>query len=767
MADNGAALSSSSSSSSLSEGMYDVFLSFRGEDTRYISSDSLYRKLAENGNLKVFRDCPGLKLSDPIKSTLVEAIKGSRMFIVMMSSNYVSSSWCLVELVEILKYSNNGRNRAVFPVFYHVEPSEVRYQNSVKSKEAMRKHEERYGKDTVAAWESALSTICGLCGQHIVKNKGYETEVIDKIAEQVLAKNREIKQLLNRFDSQFEAVESLLDLKSRNTLRMVGIYEEDAEIDKTTFTLELYYKIKHEFKEASFLLGVSKTLEESADGLKNLQKAILSDMGVEVSTVDCTSTGSSEIKRRLRHKRVLLVLNDVDSKMHLELLARSGDLFGPGSRIIITTEDKDLLDNYPVIDGVETKTYCIRECDEFEGNKSSNHIVKEEYVVGLKKDFNDVIKQLMEEDSRDGNIVSIVGMGGIGKTTLARKIYNSDEVKKLFACRAWATISKDCREKEVFKSLLNCLKSSTSKHEDSSSEEELMQKVRKCLTGKKYLIVLDDIWDTKAWATLKGCFPENNDGGMILITTRNDQVAYFLRSKKPHHKLSFMDKEESWKLFCNEVFCREKCPPKLERIGRSIANTCSGLPLAIKITAGFVAKTKRSGDEWKRIKKLLPHLRIVEDKECKKMKERLMLSYDDLPENIKPCFLYLGVFPEDDQICARDLIRLWITEGLIEEPIQSGRSKATPAELEDIGEQHLKELVDRNLVQVSQRRSDDKGVKTCQIHDLIRELCISESKNPDNNNNNARRLSFPKDIGSYAWVVTSYSKRLPSYCAIF
>ncbi|XP_016192767.1 toll/interleukin-1 receptor-like protein [Arachis ipaensis] len=169
MADNGAAASSSSSSSS---GMYDVFLSFRGEDTRYISSDSLYRKLAENGNLKVFRDCPDLKLSDPIKSTLVEAIKRSRMFIVMMSPNYVSSSWCLVELVEILKYSNNGRNRPVFPVFYHVEPSEVRYQNSIKSKEAMRKHEDTYGKETVAAWESALSTICGLCGQHIVENKG-------------------------------------------------------------------------------------------------------------------------------------------------------------------------------------------------------------------------------------------------------------------------------------------------------------------------------------------------------------------------------------------------------------------------------------------------------------------------------------------------------------------------------------------------------------------------------------------------------------------
>ncbi|MED6201808.1 hypothetical protein PIB30_098818 [Stylosanthes scabra] len=338
-------------------------------------------------------------------------------------------------------------------------------------------------------------------------------------------------------------------------------------------------------------------------------------------------------------------------------------------------------------------------------------------------------------------------MGGLGKTTLAQKVYNSDEVKKLFPCRAWATVSKEYNAKEVFKSLLKCLKPSTS--EDSSSEEELKQKVRKCLQEKKYLVVLDDVWDAKAWGSIKNCFPENNNGGMILLTTRNDQVAYVSESKEPHHHLSFMDKEESWELFRNDVFCRKSCPPELEHIGRSIVESCKGLPLAIKTTAGIVAKRERSEDAWEEIKNLLPYWGVAEEDSSVVMMEILKFSYDDLPNKMKPCFLYLGVFPEDREIWVRDIIRLWIAEGFIE-VIQSGRSKAVP-EPEDIGEQYLKELVDRNLVQVAKRRIDGKGVKRCRIHDLLRELCISESNKPDNN---THKLSFLSNLGSYACLVT-------------
>ncbi|MED6111913.1 hypothetical protein PIB30_056690 [Stylosanthes scabra] len=247
---------------------------------------------------------------------------------------------------------------------------------------------------------------------------------------------------------------------------------------------------------------------------------------------------------------------------------------------------------------------------------------------------------------------------------------------------------------------------------------------------------------------------------MILVTTRDDRVANVLSSKNPHLTVSLMNEEESWELFRNQVFYSTMCPLELEGIGRSIAESCNGLPLLIKTTAGIVAKRERSVEAWEEIKKLLPYWSIAEDDDGKKMMEMLKLSYDDLSEKMKPCFLYLAVFPQYDDIRVRDLIELWIAEGFIE-PIQTGRSNAL--EPEDIGEEYLKELVDRNLVQVVSRRSDGKGVKTCQIHNLIRDLCISVSNNPDNNSN-ARKLSFPRDDGAHVCSVTSNQSRT---CSLF
>ncbi|XLR21314.1 hypothetical protein HN51_068079 [Arachis hypogaea] len=271
----------------------------------------------------------------------------------------------------------------------------------------------------------------------------YETQVIGEIAEQVFAKHRKIKQLLDKFDSEFEAVEPLLNLESCDTVRMVGIYE-DPKIGKsyiTTFAFELYYKIKYKFRAASFLVDVSKQLRKNtANGLENLHKELLSDMGVETM-------------QELQHKRVLLVLEGVNSDKHLEFLVGMGigDWFGLGSRIIITTENKDLFQNYPVMDGVELKIHCFRE-GEFSG---SNRNVKERNVV---KDFIDLINQLREENSMRNNVVSIVS--------------------EIFTSRALATVSKDYREKDVFSSLHRSLMPSTAIPEN---EEALQGNVRRAL----------------------------------------------------------------------------------------------------------------------------------------------------------------------------------------------------------------------------------------------------------------------------------------------
>ncbi|KAL2959471.1 hypothetical protein AAZX31_18G268500 [Glycine max] len=188
----------------------------------------------------------------------------------------------------------------------------------------------------------------------------------------------------------------------------------------------------------------------------------------------------------------------------------------------------------------------------------------------------------------------------------------------------------------------------------------------------------------------------------------------------PPYFLPFLTEEESWELLSNKVFRGEDCPSDLEPMGKLIAESCNGLPLAIIVMAGILAN-KKSLRDWSRIK---DHVNWHLGRDTT-LKDILKLSYDTLPARLKPCFLYFGMYPEDYKIPVKQLIQLWISEGLLTQET-CGSSTNIP-EPEYIAEEYLDELVDRSLIQVVSRTSDG-GVKTCRIHDLLRDLCISESK---------------------------------------
>ncbi|KAD7117466.1 hypothetical protein E3N88_04734 [Mikania micrantha] len=339
--------------------------------------------------------------------------------------------------------------------------------------------------------------------------------------------------------------------------------------------------------------------------------------------------------------------------------------------------------------------------------------VLEQTVVGLIRDAK-LIRDKLVEDQKQLDVVSIVGMGGLGKTTLATKVFNDPFVVYHFHIRAWVTISQTYETHDL---LIQLLASVCPGFDPvNTSALRLREKLHKSLIGKRYLIVVDDIWSIKAWDNLKLFFPNNNKGSRVLLTSRLNEVALHAKSHGFVHQLELLTDEESCELLCKKVLHRDDFPISLIGPGKEIAKKCRGLPLAVVTIAGVLAKEAMSTYSWQRIAECVSSY-IMSDQTGNV--DILALSYDHLPLHLKNCFLYFGGFPEDHKFQAQNLIWLWMAEGFIEE---DGKRS-----LEENGEDYLMELVDRNLVTVVDRKFN-RAIKTCSVHDLLRELCLQRAQ---------------------------------------
>ncbi|XP_057770828.1 putative late blight resistance protein homolog R1A-10 isoform X2 [Salvia miltiorrhiza] len=338
---------------------------------------------------------------------------------------------------------------------------------------------------------------------------------------------------------------------------------------------------------------------------------------------------------------------------------------------------------------------------------------KKSRMVGV-DDVLYALKDKLTSHSKDLQIIPIAGMGGLGKTTLALNLYQDRLITHHFNICVWATISQEYTIRGILAQLLRQLIDEESGHDLSVSV--LGNKLYQHLYSRRFLIVLDDMWSINAWDGVRNYFPDNKNGSRIVVTTRLSNLAVKLTNS---HSLGLklLNEADSWELLSKTVFGEDVCPPELEEIGKKIAKGCKGLPLSIVVVGGFLAKSKHTREFWEYIDENLNSIVNLEDNErCLKI---LHMSYKQLPVYLKPCFLYMGVFLEDEEIRTSRLIKLWIAEGLLK-PI-SGKS------LEEIAKDNLEDLTGRNLV-LSHELGSTGNIKKCKIHDLLRDLCLREAE---------------------------------------
>uniref|UniRef100_J3MUV3 Uncharacterized protein n=1 Tax=Oryza brachyantha TaxID=4533 RepID=J3MUV3_ORYBR len=334
-------------------------------------------------------------------------------------------------------------------------------------------------------------------------------------------------------------------------------------------------------------------------------------------------------------------------------------------------------------------------------------------LIGRVDEKNDITNLVSKKDIKGRHVISVWGMGGVGKTTLVREVYQSPELSGMFDKRAWVTIMRP----------FNCshhLKSLAVQFGDGNKADNLTV----LLQGKKYLIVLDDVWFISEWNEIVPHLPETA-GSCVIVTTRQQSIAKHCSNKESDdiHILRMLESNHARELFTRKVFKEDNWEEKYpELVGQvePIIKKCNGLPLAIVTIGGFLANQPKSVLTWR---KLNEHIsaELEMNPELDTIRTVLLKSYDGLPYHLKSCFLYLCIFPEDHKVSRKRLMQRWIAEGYACE----ARGKSSI----EIAHDNFIELISRSMVLPAAQNSIKlgRGIDYCQLHDLMREISITKS----------------------------------------
>nr|XP_033513108.1 putative late blight resistance protein homolog R1B-16 isoform X2 [Nicotiana tomentosiformis] len=511
-----------------------------------------------------------------------------------------------------------------------------------------------------------------------------------------------------------------------------------AALTSAVCSLELFLQCNHpllnNLQRKEQILSLCKRILSFQEFLTDYEKIMHKHGGLkllEEKIKEKTYQVEDIVDSKLR--KYFLAKNAKDRKKAYSVLCR---------RLQVAIEEMELVKKEAMTikgDKIRTRNFHTRVSPARRDVSTSSPNLQQQTPVGFQDDLKKIIDRL-RGDSSELDIITIVGMAGIGKTTLAKRAFNDPSVVYRFDVRAWTTISQEYRErdtlhdlfysvvppasgsnqesdKEAADRLYGRLTTQPSKETYEGRNQEMADRLYKSLKGKRFLIVVDDMWSTDAWDNVKMLLPDDDNKSRVILTSRLIDVATYAIANpdRQPHRLNFLNKDEGWELLREKLFGKRGCPFELEVIGKSIAEKCQGLPLAIVVVAGHLSKMSKTPDSWNTVAESVDSVVNREPGQCLDI---LALSYNYLPQHLKACFLYMGAFPEDFEIPVWKLIRLWVAEGFL--------NATEHTTMEEIAEDCLEDLIDRCLV-LAGKRSNGK-LKTCKVHDIMREFCLEEAR---------------------------------------